>query len=264
MSKLQLHASGMEALSKCGIAYERRYILGEKSEPSASMLVGTAVDRSVRLNMTAKKETGVLLFVDDVKDAARDALVNEWQSGVRLSEEDKEDGTSSQAHAIDMSVNLAGLHHGKLAPAINPTHVARQWVLEVKGHDIQIAGEIDIQEGIEAIRDTKTSRKSPVKTLADESLQLSTYALAVRQLEGVLPKKVVLDYLVQTPARGDLKLVQLESRRDDEHLEPVLARIGQMEQVLRSGLFTPAPISSWWCAKKYCAYWKRAGMQRAR
>ncbi len=256
MSKLQLHASGMELLSKCGIAFERRYILGEKSEPSASMAVGTAVDRSVRLNLTHKKDMGSLLRTDEVRDAAHDALLLEWGAGVRLTDEDKEDGNTSQGKALDMSVNLAGLHHRQLAPSINPTHVARKFVLDVKDHDIQVAGEIDIEEGIEAIRDTKTTKKSPVKTLADESLQLSMYSLAIRQLEGALPKKVVLDFLIQTPARGDLKLVQLESRREDEHLLPVLARIGQMERVLKTGLFTPAPVSAWWCARKYCSFWE--------
>jgi hypothetical protein len=251
--KHQLHPSGMESLARCGIAYERRYINGERTPPSARMLIGTAVDRSVRANLQRKIDDGTLLPVDEVRDAARDALVEEWAGGVRLSEEDGEDGIASRDRALDMSVGLAGFHHTAVAPALRPTHVARKWVLDIDGLDIQLAGEIDIQEP-GCIRDTKTSGKSPTKTLADESLQLSTYALAVRQIDGALPGKVVLDYLVQTPKRAEQKLVQLESTRTDASLRPVLARLEQMSRILESGMFTPAAIGSWWCSRKFCSY----------
>jgi len=243
----------MEQLAKCGIAFERRSINGERTPPSARMVIGTAVDRAVRRNLQHKIDTGDLAPVEEVRDEARDALVNEWASGVKLDAEDQEDGIN-EGRALDMAVNLSSFHHSAAAPNIQPTHVARKWVLDVDGLDIQIAGEIDIQEGSRAIRDTKTSGKSPVKTLADESLQLSTYALAVRQIDGAVPAKVVLDYLVQTPKRGDMKLVQLESVRREEHLQPVLERIAMFDRIIRSGIFTPAPIGSWWCSAKFCAF----------
>lgn len=252
--KLQLHPSGMEALARCGIAYERRYLNGERTPPGARMVIGTAVDRAIRVNLQHKIDTTELLSIEAVKDAARDALVTEWEAGVCLTEEDGEDGIAGRDRAIDMSVNLSGFHHATLAPRIQPTHVARKWVLDVDGMNLQVAGEIDIQEGAAAIRDTKTSGKSPVKTLADTSLQLSTYALAVLSIDGTLPAKVVLDYLVQTPKRGDTKYVPLESTRTIAQVQPVLERIAKMGEVIQSGIFTPAPIDSWWCSPKFCAF----------
>lgn len=251
--KHQLHPSGMEALARCGIAYERRYINGEKTPPSARMLIGTAVDRSVRANLQHKIDAAELLPVEEVKETARDTLVTEWANGVRLSEEDGEDGVTGRDKALDMSVNLSGFHHGSVAPLIRPTHVARKWVLDVDGLNLQVAGEIDIQEP-RAIRDTKTSGKSPVKDLADKSLQLSTYALAVERIDGELPAQVILDYVVQTPKRGDTKYIQLASTRTAAQVQPVLERIAHMARILDSGIFTPAPIDSWWCSPKYCAY----------
>jgi hypothetical protein len=251
--KHQLHPSGMESLAKCGIAYERRYINGEKTFPSANMAVGTAVDVSVRGNLNQKIQTGELQTAEEVKDTAHDSVVNQWQGGVKLDEEDQESGLSFD-RAIDMSVNLAAFHHKILAPKLNPTHVARKIVLDVDGLNIQVAMELDIQEGRTSIRDTKTSGKSPVKTLADESLQLSAYALGVRQIDGTLPDKVVLDYLVQTPKRGDTKLVQLESVRTDAHLQPVLERLAHMDKIIQAGIFTPAPIGAWWCSARWCQY----------
>lgn len=243
----------MEALARCGIAYERRYVNGEHTPPSARAIVGTAVDRAVRVNLQQKIDSGELLPVEAVKDAARDTLVTEWANGVRLSEEDGEDGINGRDKALDMSVNLSGFHHGTVAPVIQPIHVARKWVLDVDGLNLQVAGEIDIQEP-RRIRDTKTSGKSPVKDLADKSLQLSTYALAVERIDGQLPESVVLDYVVQTPKRGDTKYVPLESVRRAEHVQPVLERIAHMARILETGIFTPAPIDSWWCSPKYCAF----------
>lgn len=253
MSKFQLHPSSMESLARCGVAFERRSINGEKTPSSARMAVGTAVDRSVRENLLNKLTFNELLPLAQVKDVARDALVAEWEKGVRITEEDREEGLT-QARGIDSSVTLAGFHHVELAPKIKPTHVARKIVLEVDGLSLQVAMELDIQEGLTAIRDTKTSGKSPLKTLADESLQLSAYALGVRQIDGALPDKVVLDYLVQTPKRGDLKLVQLESVRTDAQLQPVLERLAHMDKIIQAGIFTPAPIGAWWCSARYCAY----------
>lgn len=251
--KLQLHATGLESLARCGVAWERRNIRGEKIPAGARAAVGTAVDASVRRNLQNKVAVGAPIELDEAKSIARDTLSAEWESGVRLTEEDMEDAVSNRDKAIDMSVNLSAFHHETVAPSIQPTHVARRWVLDVDGADIQIAGEIDIQTAT-AIRDTKTSGKSPVKSLADESLQLSVYALAVRQLDGKLPETVHLDYLVQTPKRGDTKFVPLSSVRTIEQLSPVLARIEQMDSIIRSGLFTPAPIGSWWCSARYCGY----------
>lgn len=257
--KTQLHVTGLESLAMCGIAYERRYVRGEKVPPSASSVRGTAVHRSVDRNLRNKLESAAPIPLEQARDEARDSVVREWENGVRLTEEDREEGLDRDK-VVDTSVALAGLHHGKVAPMIQPAHVARKFVLDVDGLDIQLVGEIDIQTVARAgrkvgrIRDTKTRAKSPNKSEVDESLQLSGYALAVKALDGELPESVGLDVLVRTPARGDLKFVPLDSIRGPEHLDPVLARLEHMAMIMKSGVFTPAPIGAWWCSRKFCPY----------
>lgn len=253
--KFQLHVSGLNLLSRCGVAFERRYILGERTPPSASMVVGTAVDRAVRRNLQHKIDAKTLMQLGDVQDTARDALNDEWANGIRLSEDDAEEVGQSKGDAVDAAVDLAGYHHTAAAPMINPTHVARSWTMDVEDLNIQLAGEIDIQEGLAAIRDTKTSGKSPVKNAADISLQLTTYALAVRQMDGEIPKKMALDVVVRTPKRHDLKLVQLETKRNWRDLNHLAERVYRTANLLERGMFTPAPVDAWWCSQKYCGYW---------
>src|SRR5208283_5821389 len=115
---IHLHVSGLTQLTKCGIAFENRYLKHMDEPRSISLIVGSAVDRSVAHDLTEKKDTGLLLSESDVKDIARDATVDEWQSGdVKISEEDKDDGwDASRDNAVDAAVSLAALHHTSNAP----------------------------------------------------------------------------------------------------------------------------------------------------
>jgi RecB family exonuclease len=256
--KHQLHVSGLNLLSKCGVAFENRVLKGLPEPRSVSLAVGSAVDRAVTLDLTSKQQTGSLLPDADVKDIARDAAVGEWERGdINLSEEDADEGwKGSKDEAIDAAVDMAAYHHVNAAPAIQPTHVQRAWVLDIAGMgDVQLAGTIDIQEGMKSIRDTKTSAKSPNKDTAEKSLQLTTYALAVRALDGRIPDTVNLDYVVRTPKRHDMKLVQLEARRTDDDLPHLIQRIQAAAATIQSGMFTPAPVDAWWCSRKFCGYW---------
>lgn len=255
----QLHQTGLAQLSRCGIAFENRNIKRMRETRSTSLIVGSAVDRSVSADLTEKKDFDRLLPNDHIQDVARDATLDEWKRGeVQLNEEDRDDGWSPDRDAaVDAAVDLALFHHKMAAPAIKPTAVQRKFTLDVHGVAIplQLVGQIDIEEA-DSIRDTKTSAKSPKKSAADESLQLTTYSLAKLQIDGALTSKVALDYVVRTPKRADLKLIQLESKRTLTDLTPLMHRITVAAKIIQSGLFTPADPGSWWCSKKFCSYFE--------
>jgi hypothetical protein len=114
------------------------------------------------------------------------------------------------------------------------------------------------------IRDTKTSGKSPTKSLmdgnsqpgiADDSDQLTTYAMASLILDGKLPDLMALDYLVYTPARHDLKYVVTKTVRDMNDVNVFLNRFANAVHAYKRGIFTPAKADSWQCSEKYCGYW---------
>lgn len=125
-----------------------------------------------------------------------------------------------------------------------------------EGYDF--VGEQDIVErttedtDILIIRDTKTSKKSPSKTVADESTQLSAYALASKVLDGKLPDAVVLDYLIDL--KRETKVDSISSRRDEEQVNAYLNRLVNSIVSIQSGVFVPAPDTAWWCDQRYCGY----------
>lgn len=114
------------------------------------------------------------------------------------------------------------------------------------------------------IRDTKTSGKSPTKSLmdgnkypgiADDSDQLTTYAMASLILDGKLPDLMALDYLVYTPARHDTKYIPTLTTRNMEDVNVFLNRFSNAVHAYRRGIFTPAKADWWGCSEKYCGYW---------
>jgi hypothetical protein len=138
---------------------------------------------------------------------------------------------------------------------------------------LDCAGEQDIVEevipdpneaGDLVLRDTKTSGKSPTKSLmdgnkypgiADDSDQLTTYAMASLVLDGKLPDLMALDYLVYTPARHDTKYVVTKTTRNMEDINVFLNRFANAVHAYRRGIFVPAKADWWGCSQKYCGYW---------
>ena len=246
--KLQIHPSGVETFAACGEQFRRRYLEGERIPPPSAIVVGIAVDRSVRANLSHKIATGYLLEPEAVKQAARDSLERQWQGEVLLEEGEK------KSDSVDKALGLSDLHHRGIAPLIEPTHVARSMVVDLVGYDFQLAGEIDVQEGNRVIRDTKTKKVSPPRTMAHDDLKLTAYSLFAKVIDGKAPDTVALDVLWRTPARKEDKFVTLPSGRSDADHAAFLERVSEMDRSIKAGIFHPARQDDWRCSAKWCGY----------
>lgn len=248
--------SRMNMLSRCGEQYRYRYIEGRRSRPGVSLLVGTAVDRAVTSNLRSKIDAGELLEVEEVDSIARDALEFEWnRSEIQLHDEEVAAGVAvTKGAAVDKSVRLAHLHAATLAPAINPTHVDRGFVLEIEEFGVEVRGWIDIQEGTGSVRDTKTTGKTPSADIADKSAQLDLYALAATFLDEArrIPE-VALDYLIDL--KKGARATSYASVRNEETNGRALARIERFVLSVASETYLPTNPDSWWCAAKWCGYY---------
>lgn len=250
----QLHVTALSMMQGCGEQFRRRYIEGHKIPPGVRMIVGKATDISITANLSNKIATGELLDDEVVSDIARDALNREWDAeGVALDDDEAGKGIAAvRGEAVDKSIRLAVLHHEVAAPKIKPTAVQRAFAIDVPGYGIELAGTMDIQEGLDCVRDTKTSAKSPTADAAHDSDQLTMYALAGQVLDGVAPKRVALDFLVdlKTP-----KAVTLESTRDASDFSVLLSRVENAAMAIQKGVFVPARQDDWRCSQKWCGYW---------
>lgn len=211
--------------------------------------------------------------------------------------------TEVLGEARDKTLSLAGLHYDQAAPKIQPVRTERQFsvnmdeFLRTRAKELHAAADTltDVfmakrmhaqaasmnaaaklgmdfagaQDIVEkgphylVIRDTKTSTKSPSKSLldgndkpgvADDSDQLSGYATASLVVDGTLPDLMVLDYLVRTPGRHDLKYVPTKTARTMTDVQMFLNRFANAVQAYRSGVFVPAKSDWWGCSEKWCGY----------
>lgn len=255
--KRQLHISGINMFTRCGEQFRRRYIEHEILPPGVSIIIGSATDRSVSDNLQKKLDTDLkeMLPIDVVGDIARDQAVHSFEGReVWFSKEEIGIGLKKVVgSAIDDAVKLSKLHYTDFAPHINPTHVQREWVLSLDGYPYDLAGTIDVQEGNKAIRDTKTSGKTPVSTIADTSDQLTIYSLASYIIDGELPEEVVLDYLI----RNKVPIARsFRSKRTKTDFDYILNRIQVVIEAIEKGVFIPANRDHWICTPKFCGYYE--------
>jgi len=248
----QLHASSLGI--HCMERFRRQYIEGERIPPGVAAIVGTGTHKGVEVNLSHKIETGELLPVESVQDAARDGLMAAWKSqAITLTPEEASQGVNEvQGRAVDRAIRLARLHHIEKAPEIEPLEVERRWSLDIPGMSFELVGTMDVREQ-EIIRDTKTTGKTPSSDIAAKSMQLKAYALAVKVLERTPPGKVALDYLVdiKTP-----KAVTVEYEIDNDDFQVVLARVEIIDRAMKAGVFMPVEPTHWCCSEMWCGFWR--------
>lgn len=253
MSKPVLHQSQISMWDRCPCQYYYRYVKGIIKPPGVAIVRGQGVHASSEKDLIAKRDTGQLLSQDEVTDIARDKVVDYWaETGVRLTDDEKgEDEKKVLADTIDAAVALAKTHHNELAPQLEPVHIERPWKLEINNFPVDLQGTIDLQEPT-ALRDLKTSGKSPVKTAAETSLQLTLYHLAATRLDKKSPETVALDYLVTTKVP---KVVTLTSTRGAPHWEQLIRRVALIHEAIQAGIFVPTLPENWVCCDRWCGYW---------
>jgi len=250
--KPALHATDLRTLSMCPVRYEFRRVKGIIAPPGIAMVVGTGVHKSVEHNMRSKMETGALVGISTLSDITRDSINEAFKQGVMLPKEEAARGAKVlRGEAVDKGVTLSSLHREELAPVIKPVAVERTWRLGLEGYPMDLTGTIDLQEK-DAIRDTKTTGKTPPKDVADKSQQLTMYALGARYVDGKLPKKLHLDYLVhlKTP-----KAKTLTTERTEGDLDLLLRRVESAIRLIEHGSFMPCDPENWWCSAKWCGYY---------
>lgn len=252
-AKPALHQSQIVMFTNCGKQYEYRYVQGIKTPPGIALVTGTGTHKAVEENLRAKIATGKLLDEDQVTDVARDAVVQlfEGGEGVALTKEERAEGAGKvRAAVVDAAVALARLHHRELAPEIEPVNVERQFLLELPGRPVNLAGTIDIEEA-DGIRDTKTYAKRPSQDDVDRSIQLDLYGLAKRALDGTNPRRLSLDVLVK--AKEPVVKVYQTTRTDADYRR-LLARVDAVAAAIEKGVFLPTVPDDWRCSEKFCGY----------
>ena len=251
--------SALSMLEDCGERFRRRYIEREYVPPSPRQVRGTVVHRVASRALLRKLTEKTLPSAEETRDTAATEFERVWQSGVKLSDEDLGRGIEAVAgESKDFAVDISAFHVTTIAPAITPIGVERRIRVKPRNSDLEITGTIDLidqrPEG-EAIRDLKTSEKSPNLTAAETSQQLTMYAMIRMAETGRLPAWLALDYAVRTPKKHETKHVELRTTRDAGDIHALVNRINVGVEAVKRGVFMPANPTWWGCSKAWCEFY---------
>ena len=252
--------STLQTLQGCGEKFRRRYIEREYRPSRPRLVRGSAVHHVARTAMRQKLDLGTLPTRAEIRNIAAESFEAAWtKDDVRLEPSEVGLGVDAvRGYQKDLVVDLATLYLDKPAPTIMPIAVERQIELHPKDMDITIRGTIDLIEQLgdgEGIRDEKTSEQAPKSAAADESEQLSLYALLRFAETKRLPDRVMLDHLYRTPKQRDLKHVPQISTRDAEDIRMVVERLNAGVRAVEAGVFMPISSEHWSCSPTWCEFW---------
>ena len=254
--KPQLHTSGMSRLLMCGVDWSYRNVDHLPETPTFRLLEGTAVHRAAETALR-RKALGALAEVEELIQIARDELESAATTqGARLLDDELAAGLEARkGRAIDYVTGAAELLAEEVVPAIDPIdedHVEWRWVVELPDRPFDLAGTCDAIEKDGTVTDLKTKTGAPKKLEADQSEQLSWYALARKVHTGAIPPAMRLMHIVRTPKQAKTYLKIQPTVRDEGDIVTAGMRIDRAMQSIQSGVFLPAAAGSWKCSKNYC------------
>ena len=223
-----LSVSQVRTYLRCPRQYEYIYINKMRPPVTCSLLLGRAFHKAIEEANRAKMETGEILSNDDVKDAFsqmwdREKAEVEWEEG--------EDQDQLKDHGLAMTSH----YYEQVGQKLRPLMIEQGTTVDIEGVPVKVV--IDLVERDGKIRDFKTAKRTPAKDEADRSIQLSTYAMAYREMTGEHESGAALDYTVSL--KGGPKITQLETQIDDARLERTKALIKGVAQAISSGMFYP-------------------------
>ena len=259
MEKLDhLSWSQMGMLARCGEQYRRRYGLGERLPPGIALLAGKAAHSAQEQNLLSKMNDGHLLETEQVLQVASDSFDNMVEDEYVI-DGLYEDMSVADATALgkDEAVAFSSIHATCAAPTIEPTGIeVRIEIPEGAMLPVPFVGVIDLIDGFEQrkIRDTKTTRKSPPKGMADESDQLTAYHLMFQARYKEPPAALGLDFLVQTTKAKKRSHVYLETTRTKADLQVFINRAQVTVEAIEKEVFLPAKQDDWVCSPRWCGY----------
>jgi hypothetical protein len=216
---------------------------------------GKGVHGGTEVNMRQKIESRVDLPEADVVDAAVSVFEGEVAGGFMLTPDEAQRKPSIVlGEAKDAVVSMARAHVREQAPDYQPVAVEHTVRIELPDSPRDVLTVIDLVDEQRRIVDFKTSVRARSVKDADESVQLSLYAVAYQREFGVPAEDVRFDTLVPKKD-GSVNRVVVGSRRDVHDFRALAARINAVNKAIDAGVFTPASPGSWWCSPKWCGYW---------
>jgi len=220
-----------------------------------TLLRGLAPHEARKENLLQKVRTGVDLPFDDVADAARDFVMETYQSQEVVPEPDQKDLAVEvvRGQAVDLSIKFARGDYEYYQQPMQPKEVELPLEIEMPEVPFKLGMVIDAVDVEHTLSDAKTAKRSPSQDVADQSEQLSLYCMGYTAHAKKPPPKMTLDYTVAL--KNGTKKVQLVTFPNEWREQAVLRRFMAAHVCIQAGHFPPTASTNWQCGPKYCPFY---------
>ena len=218
---LQLSASSIGAYETCPMKYLFQYAWGIKGGPHGQMTFGNVMHGTIREFVSEWRKRGQVPFAEVLSIYER-----EWSSAGFP--DDYQEGEYRQAGREQ----LEAFYKSFCAAPPDVLYLEKRFELPLE-HEVVVTGRMDqvnrLGEGEIEVVDYKTGRPRTAEK-AEDDLQLSIYALAAQDVLDEKPGRLVFYNLANNEA--------IESTRDKKALAAARARIAEVADQIRAGVFS--------------------------
>lgn len=267
--KPQLHQSQMTQLMRCGEKFRRRYINGEKEKTSTGLIQGTIMHDVAQEILTFKAENNNNVPDKDwLSTIVKGKFAAAWNlADLKLSVVESDLGIEKVKEIVYKTAHtLANKYLEIYAPILvvsSIEDIESPWVIDCVDYPYDLSGRFDFieryknEEGkdVVIIRDLKNLKRNPGQKEADQSEQLSFYALAYYVLTGSLPDAVILDCMIKR-SEDKADAISFASTRTEEDFKVCFGKLENCCEIIEKEAFTPASRSDWWCSAYFCGFYE--------
>lgn len=231
--------SQLALFSRCGEAYHRKYVNGELSPASLSMIAGKAF------------HTAMENFIQGEPNMAKSEYHRVWQDTPPTDMVDEP--TREQVDTIKAKMWLlseAGSH--KYAD-LKPKVVEHHFDLDLGG--MKITGVIDLVDQNNRVIDWKTGATAPGQFAAERNRQLTLYDLAWRKETGTDPSMIGIIW-GGVQAKGPRFEERFAEPRQQRDFDRVTNAFYTLDKAVKGGgPWHPAEEGHWICSRAKCPYY---------
>ena len=235
--------SSLQTYLGCSHSWYSYYILGVKSPPSDSLLIGQAYHHVLEELLRSLADEGILpegtlsglcaKHLEEVSNAA----------GVQ---------PEKPQAILDMLEGLIYTYYKDVLPNSTPVDTELKFEIEVPKLDVPFVGIIDMIEEDGTLVDHKTAAKSWPVWKVDRDIQATAYIFGIWKLTGdIRPFRFDVAVKTSTP-----KIQVLKTTRTQNQLEWYEELLVDTWSHIRQGMFIKNPTHMW-CGERFCAAWSK-------
>jgi hypothetical protein len=253
-----LSVSSVNAYLRCPLKWKRRYIDRDYEPPGGKMILGSSVGAAEAHAYQEQIDTGQR----PPTEAVLDLFADEWEDRTQREEIAWESDKPGQLK--DDGIAAVKLYDSTIAPHVTPTHVEREFNLQLEGVDWGFTGFFDVEQDDGAVADLKVRGRKLSPNDAHVDLQPTAYLLARRAEGNPAPA-----FRFHTMVRVKQPYAEVvPTVRSDRQLDAFVDRLygiaAEMHWRLEHDIWQGAVPGSWWCSEKFCGYWASCPLGGAR